>query len=234
MRPAVHVRLHFFEGVECHVRGCARRGILTARALAQQTELVDLPNAEVVKAPPDVLVLTKGLSADLLAVRHSAEERRHGLPADDLDGAVQTELAVVKVHASGGHVAGQVAAVAPAGFGWSARPSRLLGHCQCLFAAPPLGLQGVHVFCAPLLHAVRKRALAALRSHGVVRLVGDARHGLAHEHRPQALWEEDRVRIHLHCPVMVLVPPEQGDTVPDPDEDVGVERRVPLAALAHF
>mmetsp|Transcript_71856 Transcript_71856/g.202873 ORF Transcript_71856/g.202873 Transcript_71856/m.202873 type:complete len:250 (-) Transcript_71856:397-1146(-) len=66
--------------------------------------------------------------------------------------------------------------------------------------------------------------LAVVHVHG-------ASAGQRQEHLPEPLRQEDGVGVHLHRPVVVPVPAGRGHRAPDPDEDVGVQRGTPLAAV---
>mmetsp|Transcript_24505 Transcript_24505/g.52023 ORF Transcript_24505/g.52023 Transcript_24505/m.52023 type:complete len:308 (+) Transcript_24505:256-1179(+) len=134
------------------------------------------------------------------------------------------------------------------------------GKVESLFASAAVILQPSHVGDACVLRESRQSAMPAsrrsrgcntCRCHGhrscawcrrsggchgrwlwlLGPQLGDRAHRLAQPQQgAESIGEKDCVWIQLYCPVEVLVATQTAHSLPDPDEDAGVQRCVPLAS----
>mmetsp|Transcript_71006 Transcript_71006/g.183101 ORF Transcript_71006/g.183101 Transcript_71006/m.183101 type:complete len:241 (+) Transcript_71006:265-987(+) len=87
----------------------------------------------------------------------------------------------------------------------------------------PLVVLQVLVHCLALQHLQWP-----MHAQPAVVQIGRRGHGAELQQRiPEPLWQEDRVSINLHHPLMALVPSLQRDSLPDTDENVRVEHSAP-------
>mmetsp|Transcript_115919 Transcript_115919/g.361077 ORF Transcript_115919/g.361077 Transcript_115919/m.361077 type:complete len:519 (-) Transcript_115919:118-1674(-) len=170
--PALHVRRRRLEGMECHLLRETRvppipgvRALIASPiALEEKVEYVDLLDPEKPPAVPHVevlLLVTVRLAVDALPPPLPVDVDR--LRADDFEGAVHSQVAIVEEH-------------------------RLLG-----VAPPPQ----------------------------------------APRHLLQSAREEDGVRVQFGRPLGARSSGVVDDLPPEPDEDVGVQRRVPRPPELH-
>mmetsp|Transcript_76778 Transcript_76778/g.217175 ORF Transcript_76778/g.217175 Transcript_76778/m.217175 type:complete len:452 (-) Transcript_76778:299-1654(-) len=225
---ALEVAPDGLEGVERHVRGPARSGLLAAGRLAEHPVFVHACDAELLQALVHEFVLAPLFLQEVDALWQTCSVNRDGPAGEDLDGPVQAPLAVVEVHAGARrHVASEVVALALAVLG--GLPG---GEAERLRAAVPLLLEPLDVGGASVLLEAVFLAHVAPDRVGLRRRRLDAALGaVVRQDLPQPLGEEDRVGIDLHDPVEVPVPLHVRDVQPHLVEHPGVERRAPPAAV---